>query len=202
MSEETKQAKFKLLLDETLDWLIQNRHRTSCYGEGGSTGPYKGDFVFDFSTRGVVYRVTFFDGYTSNPYVSILKKMAGNGEFYCFELRNDVVELCKESKKSEADNSRYSIIFLMLLMAALDDEIYNNELDSIIDIAYSMNFTEAMIRDWCRAVEYVMQGNRFQEGCEFECETQEGAQFFLHKDNSTESPAQNSVLSRLSAIKL
>lgn len=73
------------------------------------------------------------------------------------------------------------IIFWMLFTTAIDDEIYNNELANIIDFAYCLDFNEAMIRDWCRAIEYVLAGNHLSEDCDLKCESEEGKQFFLHK---------------------
>ena len=100
--------------------------------------------------------------------------------------KTKVIDIIKTYKKAQTGEwtwnlSRNCMIFWMLFLAALDDEIYNNELDSIIDIAYCMDFDEAMIRDWCRAVEYVMQGNRFSENCNLKCESEAGKQFFLHE---------------------
>ena len=69
----------------------------------------------------------------------------------------------------------------MLFATTIDDEIYNNELSGIIDLAYCLDFNEAMIRDWCRAIEYVLAGNHLNENCDLECESEEGNRFFLHK---------------------
>lgn len=73
------------------------------------------------------------------------------------------------------------IIFWMLFTTAIDDEIYNNELSNIIDFAYCLDFNEVMIRDWCRAIEYVLAGNHLSEDCDLVCESEEGKTFFLHK---------------------
>ena len=69
----------------------------------------------------------------------------------------------------------------MLFTTAIDDEIYNNELSNIIDFAYCLDFNEVMIRDWCRAIEYVLAGNHLSENCDLVCESEEGKAFFLHK---------------------
>lgn len=84
--------------------------------------------------------------------------------------------------ESSWDNRKYYNIFWNLFIIALDDDIYNNQLSNVIELAHYWNFNEPMLRDWCRAVEYVMNGNKLSKNCDFECETVEGAQFFLHKE--------------------
>lgn len=86
--------------------------------------------------------------------------------------------------KGNIDKYKYQchfIIFWMLFTTAIDDEIYNNELSNIIDFAYCLDFNEVMIRDWCRAIEYVLDGNHLSEDCDLVCKTVEGKKFFLHK---------------------
>ena len=67
------------------------------------------------------------------------------------------------------------------MLLAIDDDIYNKQLSNIIELAHYFDFDEPMMRDWCRAVEYVLAGNKLSEDCDLECETVEGARFFLHK---------------------
>lgn len=74
------------------------------------------------------------------------------------------------------------ILFWHLMLLAIDDEIYNNEIANVIDLAYNLRFHESMIKDWCRAVEYVLAGNELKEDCDLQCETEEGRQFFLHQE--------------------
>ena len=73
-------------------------------------------------------------------------------------------------------------VFWNLFLLALDDEIFEAQLNNVVELASYWNFDEPMMRDWCRAVEYVMAGNKFSEDCDFECETVEGMKFFLHRD--------------------
>ncbi len=205
MSEETKLAKFRVILSEISNWF--NLEDRALYGGifGKRINDYpKKYFAFQLES-GVPCRPSFLDSYNSNAYITLLQKIVGNyprDKVTAISDIDQIIEIYKRAQKDDQANpfsatagkskqSRNQMMFWMLFMAALDDEIYNNELDSIIDIAYCMDFDEAMIRDWCRAVEYVMQGNRLQEGCDFPCETLEGARFFLHKDSS------NSVLELL-----
>ena len=76
---------------------------------------------------------------------------------------------------------RNCLIFWLLFLAAIDDDLYNNELSAIIDLAYCLKFDEPIIRDWCRAVQYVLEGNHLAEDCDLTCETAAGKQFFLHE---------------------
>lgn len=76
----------------------------------------------------------------------------------------------------------FYIIFWNLFLIALDDSLYNDQLPVIAELASYFGFDEPMMRDWCRAVEYVFAGNKLSEDCDLECETVEGARFFLHKE--------------------
>ena len=73
-------------------------------------------------------------------------------------------------------------IFWNLFLCAIDDDIYNEQLPNVVELAHYLDFDEPMMRDWCRAVEYVLAGNKLSEDCDLECETVEGARFFLHKE--------------------
>ncbi len=79
-------------------------------------------------------------------------------------------------------NAKYYNIFWNIFLLTVDDEIYESQLNNVAELAAYFNFDEAMMRDWCRAVEYVLAGNEFSKDCDFECETVEGLKFFLHRD--------------------
>ena len=91
---------------------------------------------------------------------------------------SDVINIYK-GDKSKHQTKCHAIIFWMLFATTIDDEIYNNELSGIIDLAYNLDFSVDMIRDWCRAIEYVLDGNHLSE--DLVCKTVEGKKFFLHK---------------------
>jgi len=67
---------------------------------------------------------------------------------------------------------------LIMIYGKNPTEILNQ---NIIDLAQNIGFTEHIIRDWCRAIEYVLAGKRFSEDCDLVCESEEGKAFFLHK---------------------
>ena len=90
---------------------------------------------------------------------------------------NGVDGTWEESDKKDT----YTLIFWLLFLAAIDEDLYNNELSSIIDFAYCLKFDESMIRDWCNAVKYVLEGNHLNEACDLQCATDAGKEFFLHQ---------------------
>ena len=94
----------------------------------------------------------------------------------------------KEDNKIDGDsrycwvNDIYYNVFWNLYLLALDDKIYETQLNDVVELASYCGFDEPMMRDWCRAVEYVLAGNKLSEDCDFECETVEGLKFFLHRE--------------------
>ena len=78
---------------------------------------------------------------------------------------------------------KYYIVFWNLFLSTLDDSLYNEQFPIIADLAYYFGFDEHMMRDWCRAVEYVLSGNQLSETCDLHCDTVEGAKFFLHSED-------------------
>ena len=64
----------------------------------------------------------------------------------------------------------------------MDDSLYNKYLSEVTDLAYCLCFTDDMIRDWCRAVAFVMEGHKLSADCGLQCESEAGKQFFLHQD--------------------
>lgn len=84
-------------------------------------------------------------------------------------------------------NAQMYSLFWNLFLTAIDDEIYNSQLSRVIDLAFKFHFDEHMIRDWCRAVEYVLNGNRLSENCNLHCDTIEGGWFFLRDEKCLEN---------------
>lgn len=79
------------------------------------------------------------------------------------------------------------------MMAALDERIYNDQLEYITDLAEMLEFNEPMVRDWCKATAYVVGGGHLQnlakshgdeemnpENNPLGLTTPEGLEFFLH----------------------
>lgn len=77
-------------------------------------------------------------------------------------------------------------VFWNLFLLAIDDDIYETQLSDVVELAHLLGFDEHMMRDWCRAVEYVLSGNHLSETCDLHCDTVEGAKFFLHSEDEDE----------------
>ena len=75
---------------------------------------------------------------------------------------------------------RGGIVFWALVLAAIDEEFYENEISMIADLAYLLKFNEAMIADWIKAVKYLLDGNMFSETMDIDFKTKEANLFFKH----------------------
>ena len=89
-----------------------------------------------------------------------------------------MINLFRENRSANNVKQSWRLIFWLLFAAAVDDEIYNEELSKIIEVAYLLDFDEPMIRDWCNAVKYIASGNKFDKDCDLKFETQQGKDFF------------------------
>ena len=87
----------------------------------------------------------------------------------------------KSKPGDKSFNEFYRLIFWLLFSASACDEIYNNELSNIVDLAYCLGFDEKLMRDWCKAVAFVINGGQLAENSPIQLETAEGKQFFLHQ---------------------
>lgn len=106
-------------------------------------------------------------------------------EFY----RNHLEIIDNIIPKLEIHAQMYSL-FWNLFLTAIDDELYNNQLSRVIDLAFMFHFDEHIVRDWCQAVEYVLNGNRLSEKCNLHCDTIEGGWFFLRDEKCLEQIAK------------
>ncbi|WP_031585600.1 hypothetical protein [Selenomonas bovis] len=104
----------------------------------------------------------------------------------------DSSDLTKHTVNDE-DMSSLATMFWMFMMAALDERIYNDQLEYITDLAEMLEFNEPMVRDWCKAAVYVVGGGHLQdlvksyvdeemnpENNPLGLTTPEGREFFLH----------------------
>ena len=86
---------------------------------------------------------------------------------------------------NDDDMSSLDTMFWMFMMAALDERIYNDQLEYITDLAEMLEFNEPMVRDWCKAAVYVVGGGHLQDlknkkNNPLGLTTPEGREFFLH----------------------
>lgn len=107
-------------------------------------------------------------------------------------LTRDSSDLIKHTV-NDKDMGSLDTMFWMFMMAALDERIYNDQLEYITDLAEMLEFNEPMVRDWCKAAVYVVGGGHLQdlaksygdeemnpENNPLGLTTPEGREFFLH----------------------
>lgn len=109
----------------------------------------------------------------------------------CVELadieKNNIMELvvrirkCNECPHTRYNNSAhcniaYHLLFWLIFAISVDNENYNNNLSVVSDVAYVLNFDEAMLKDWITAVKGVLSGNKLSE---LEYKTKVGKAFFV-----------------------
>lgn len=75
-----------------------------------------------------------------------------------------------------------SMIFWALIMAAIDDNFYKNEINMISDLAYLLGYTEDMMDDWIKVVKYMLDGNMLSGDMQLEFKTAEANKFFKGKE--------------------
>lgn len=95
---------------------------------------------------------------------------------------NVIKNILSQSSGDHWSEAKYYNLFWNLFALAIDGGIQNKSASAVVDLASYFGFDEHMFADWCRAVEYVLGGNKLSEHCDLECKTVEGARFFLHKD--------------------
>lgn len=151
-----------------------------------------------------IYKPSFLEeGMQDNQYLSVLRNIiVTSGQCAVFinvkptiiSDAEDVINAfssCKTIGTHRDDNPNseiadyYELVFWLLFTAAIDDNIYNNSLSDIIDLAYCLKFNEEMINDWCKAIEFVLNGNQLcEEECNLKLDTKEGKWFFFHDEGA------------------
>lgn len=83
--------------------------------------------------------------------------------------------------RTEIHQSEYEMIFWWLVILVLDTNLYGKYLNYFTDIADIFGFTEDMIKDWCEAVIYWLDGNDIDDKIKIEFLTSDANKFFKHK---------------------
>lgn len=134
--------------------------------------------------------------------ISYINIVAGCGSCTCqspFSASTDAMLMIPgfshiiEHTVNDGDMGSLDTMFWMFMMAALDERIYNDQLEYITDLAEMLEFNEPMVRDWCKAAVYVVGGGHLQdlaksygdekmnpENNPLGLTTPEGREFFLH----------------------
>ena len=161
--------------------MIQNvdRHLAGRSGSvfmfGGAAAKYK------------TYPVPQFKRYNSDGFIAIMEGLFNPGKTGPLEKIDELslIQIYRDIKNKPNGeknyNEFYRLIFWLLFSASVYDEIFNNELSNIVDLAYCLGFDEKMIRDWCKVVAFVIAGGTLNEESPLQLETAEGRAFFLHK---------------------
>lgn len=199
--EDMKIVKFKNKARELHDYL-------NYFGEFSNEARYL-DKTYGFPLKGwlganpvkYIYKPSFLEeGMQDNQYLSVLRNIIVTFDKNAMGMSwknpqiisnaEDVINAfssCKTMSTHRDDNPNseiaeyYELVFWLLFTAAIDDNIYNNSLSDIIDLAYCLEFNEEMINDWCKAIEFVFNGNQLcEEECNLKLDTKEGKWFFFH----------------------
>lgn len=183
---EVKLAKFEMVIRETCMWLYP-------YGRDSSSFvllPFylpildqsRVDKYLENAYLEKVYSVCFVPNVSKlGPEVQVLRSMIENIKQKFFN--------CMESKHLYYSNHitcegykiRGGLIFWALVLAAIDEDFYKNEVNMIADLAYMLEFNEDMMADWIKAVKYLLDGNMFTENMDIDFKTDEAKLFFRHE---------------------
>lgn len=87
--------------------------------------------------------------------------------------------LLTDDLKATKYNCACEIVFWHLLALNYDDSA-NLELAKAKKLGAQIGFTETMLNDWQKAVDYVLNGNIFDLDCKLKFESEEANIFFLH----------------------
>jgi hypothetical protein len=135
-------------------------------------------------TKFRAYSVPQFKRYNEEPVIAALDAVFNPSKNSPLEIINEqtfvqsyVDMKYRSTEKNSMPYRRF--IFWMLFSAAVNDEIYNYELPNIIDLAYCFDFDEKLLRDWCKAVNFVATNGKIDKNSPLKLETETGKKFFL-----------------------
>ena len=172
-SEVMKQTKFKAMIQNT-DRYLAGRSG-SVFMFGGANAKYKTYFVPQFKR------------YNSDSFIAVMETTFNPGKSGPLETLDEqgLIQMYRDIKSKPGTeknfNEFYRLIFWLLFSASIDDEIYNNELSNIVDLAYCIGFDENMMRDWCKVVAFIVGGGQLDEKSPLQLQTPVANAFFLHK---------------------
>ena len=152
-------------------------------------GRSAGLFIFgNARTKFKAYSVPQFKRYNEDLIIAALESVFNPGKNSPLEIINeqDMVQYYMDIKYRSADKTGIMtfrrLIFWLLFGAAVNDDIYNNELSNIVDLAYCFDFNEKMLRDWCKAVSFFAANGKLDKDSPLTLETSEGRKFFVNSD--------------------
>jgi hypothetical protein len=151
-------------------------------------GRSAGLFIFgNARTKFKAYSVPQFKRYNNDLVIAAMESVFNPTKNSPLELINeqDMVQYFMDIKYRAGDKTSIPtfqrLIFWLLFGAAVNDEIYNNELSNIVDLAYCFDFNEKILRDWCKAVAFVAQNGKLDKDSLLQLDTYTAQQFFQNK---------------------
>ena len=152
-------------------------------------GRSAGLFIFgNARTKFKAYSVPQFKRYNDDLVIAALESVFNPTKNSPLEIINeqDMVQYYFDIKYRAGDKAGIvtfrRLIFWLLFSAAANDDIYNNELSNIVDLAYCFDFNEKMMRDWCKAVTFMAANGKLDKDSPLQLETAEGKKFFLNAE--------------------
>lgn len=191
-TNEVKLAKFELLIEKTSMWLLSKYNDVLFYMPvalplKGKENQYRNNpyaaVVFNKVFKYPTCKFETGKNYSKSLLECIRKLEDEHIECYwqiAKELSFDVDEDELMIEDVYSDRVSFSLIFWALLLAALDDDFYKNEISVISDMACMFDFNEDMMDDWTAAVKYLLDCNQFSENMAIEFKTAEANLFFKH----------------------
>lgn len=173
-STDMKITKFTAMI-QNIDRYLAGRSG-SVFMFGGAAAKYK------------TYAVPQFKRYNSDSFISIMEGIFNPAKTGPLEKIDELalIQIYRDVKNKPGEknfNEFYRLVFWLLFSASVDDEIFNNELSNIVDLAYCLGFDENLIRDWCKVVAFVIGGGILSEQSPLQLETAEAKLFFLHQNS-------------------
>lgn len=172
-SGDMRLTKFRALVQDTDNYLAGRSG--SIFMFGGASAKYK------------TFAAAQFVNYTSDAYIAIMANIFTPGKTGPLEKVDEIglINIYRDMKNKNGEknfNEFYRLVFWLLFGASVCDEVYNGELSNIVDLAYCLGFDEGMMRDWCKAVAFMVNnGGRLNENSPLQLETAAGKAFFLHQ---------------------
>jgi len=170
-SEAMKLTKFKAMIQNTDRYLASRSG--SVFMFGGASSKYK------------TYSVPQFKRYNSDSFIAAMESIFNPGKSGPLEALDEqgLIQVYRDMKSKPGEknfNEFYRLIFWLLFSASACDEVYNNELSNIVDLAYCVGFDVSLMRDWCKVVAFVINGGQLDDKIPLPLATAAANAFFLH----------------------
>ena len=148
-------------------------------------GRSAGLFIFgNARTKFKAYSVPQFKRYNHDPVIAALEGVFNPTKSSPLEIINEqeMVQYFLDIKYRAGDKNAtvtfQRLIFWLLFGAAVNDDIYNNELSNIVDLAYCFDFNDKLLRDWCNVVSFAATNSKLDKNSPLQLETAEAKKFF------------------------